>query len=59
MQQPHTWLTALALTTTLALGGCANNQQLGTGVGPWPAASSVMPCWVAPSAPWAARQPAL
>lgn len=33
MQQPHTWLTALALTTTLALGGCANNQQLGTGVG--------------------------
>ena len=27
MQQPHTWLTALALTATLALGGCAQRAQ--------------------------------
>lgn len=33
MQARTTWMAALALTGALALGGCANNQQLGTGVG--------------------------
>ncbi|MBF6629869.1 MAG: glycine zipper 2TM domain-containing protein [Comamonas sp.] len=33
MQRVKTISTAVALTAMLALTGCANNQQLGTGVG--------------------------
>lgn len=33
MQRVKTFSAAAALTALLALTGCANNQQLGTGVG--------------------------
>lgn len=33
MKKPQAWIAATVLAATAALTGCANNQQLGTGVG--------------------------
>lgn len=33
MQMRKIWIVGLVLTGNVALTGCANNQQLGTGVG--------------------------
>jgi osmotically inducible lipoprotein OsmB len=33
MKQHRMWIAATILSATAALAGCANNQQLGTGVG--------------------------
>lgn len=33
MKKHHTWIAVAVVSTSALLAGCANNQQLGTGVG--------------------------